>query len=86
MEHEIEGYLTGLPTCGPDLRHPVPPITSLFHPHQVPNGRTVAQKKPRKCQLRRVQGATGKEGWAGPSRNYFGPDTGDLGEGWCEEV
>lgn len=31
MEREIEGYLAGLPTCGPDLRHPVPPITSLFH-------------------------------------------------------
>lgn len=51
LEREIAGYLTGLPTSRPDLRHPVPPITSLFHPYQVPNGRAVAQKKPRKCQL-----------------------------------
>lgn len=61
MECEIEGYLTGLPTCGPDLRHLVPPIPSLFHPHQVPNGRAVAQKKPRKCQLGRVQDAPGRK-------------------------
>lgn len=69
LERETEGcYLSRLPACRPDLGHPVPLIANLFHPHQLPNGGTDTQKKPRKCQLGRVRGAPGRERWAGPGR------------------
>lgn len=65
----MEGcYPSSLPACRPDLGRPVPPITSLFDPHPLPNGGTDAQKKPGKCQLGRVRGAPGRERWAGPGR------------------
>lgn len=88
LEREMEGcYPSSLPAYRPDLGHPVSPITSLFHPHQLPNGRTGAQKEPRKCQPRERCGELleGRGGqalaglfWPGHRRFGGGVAWGDL--------